>query len=62
MDQNRNPYTREEVRERLRVTLAKDDALIAAGTGTSAKFIEKGGADLIFIYNSGRCRVVKYAG
>ena len=51
-----NPYTREEVRERLRATLAKGNALIAAGAGTgiSAKFIEKGGADLIIIYNSGQ--------
>jgi hypothetical protein len=29
-----NPYTREEVRERLRATLAKGDAIIAAGAGT----------------------------
>jgi len=28
-----------------------------AGTGISAKFIEKGGADLIIIYNSGRFRM-----
>ena len=44
-----NPYTREEVRERLRTTLAKGDAIIAAGAGTgiSAKFIEQGGADRI---------------
>jgi len=55
-----NPYTREEVRERLHATLAKGDALIAAGAGTgiSAKFIEKGGADLIIIYNSGRFRMM----
>ena len=55
-----NPYTREEVRERLRATLKKGDAIIAAGAGTgiSAKFIEKGGADLIIIYNSGRFRMM----
>jgi len=55
-----NPYTREEVRKRLRATLAKGDAIIAAGAGTgiSAKFIEKGGADLIIIYNSGRFRMM----
>ncbi len=55
-----NPYTREEVRARLRATLAKGDAIIAAGAGTgiSAKFIEKGGADLIIIYNSGRFRMM----
>lgn len=28
-----------------------------AGTGISAKFVEKGGADLIIIYNSGRYRM-----
>src|SRR5215204_3198074 len=55
-----NPYTREEVRERLQATLDKGDAIIAAGAGTgiSAKFIEKGGADLIIIYNSGRFRMM----
>src|SRR6188472_2751085 len=54
-----NPYTREEVRERLRATLKQNKAIIAAGAGTgiSAKFIEKGGADLIIIYNSGRFRM-----
>jgi predicted TIM-barrel enzyme len=55
-----NPYTREEVRARLQATLDKGDALIAAGAGTgiSAKFIERGGADLIIIYNSGRVRMM----
>lgn len=55
-----NPYTRGEVIERLRDTLAKGQAIIAAGAGTgiSAKFIEKGGADLIIIYNSGRYRMM----
>ncbi|MDO8542911.1 MAG: phosphoenolpyruvate hydrolase family protein [Opitutaceae bacterium] len=55
-----NPYTREEVRARLDATLKKGDAIIAAGAGTgiSAKFIEKGGADLIIIYNSGRFRMM----
>jgi predicted TIM-barrel enzyme len=49
-----NPYTRKEVVERLRTTLKKGDAIIAAGAGTgiSAKLIEKGGADLIIIYKS----------
>ena len=55
-----NPYTREEVIARLRAVTAKGDAIIAAGAGTgiSAKFIEKGGADLIIIYNSGRFRMM----
>src|SRR2546423_10847976 len=54
-----NPYTRKEVIERLRATLRRGDPIIAAGAGTgiSAKFIEKGGADLIIIYNSGRFRM-----
>jgi predicted TIM-barrel enzyme len=54
-----NPYTRQEVRDRLKATLDQNKAIIAAGAGTgiSAKFIEKGGADLIIIYNSGRFRM-----
>lgn len=54
-----NPYTREEVIERLQATLRRGEPIIAAGAGTgiSAKFIEKGGADLIIIYNSGRFRM-----
>ncbi len=54
-----NPYTRQEVRDRLQATLDRNEAIIAAGAGTgiSAKFIEKGGADLIIIYNSGRFRM-----
>jgi predicted TIM-barrel enzyme len=54
-----NPYTRQEVVDRLRATLKKGQPIIAAGAGTgiSAKFIEKGGADLIIIYNSGRFRM-----
>ncbi|RYD17304.1 MAG: phosphoenolpyruvate hydrolase family protein, partial [Verrucomicrobiaceae bacterium] len=54
-----NPYTRAEVIARLNDTLDKGQAIIAAGAGAgiSAKFIEKGGADLIIIYNSGRFRM-----
>ena len=54
-----NPYTKQEVRDRLQNTLNQKKAIIAAGAGTgiSAKFIEKGGADLIIIYNSGRFRM-----
>jgi predicted TIM-barrel enzyme len=54
-----NPYTRKEVIERLRATLKKGQPIIAAGAGTgiSAKFIERGGGDLIIIYNSGRFRM-----
>jgi predicted TIM-barrel enzyme len=54
-----NPYTRTEVIDRLHATLKQDQPIIAAGAGTgiSAKFIEKGGADLLIIYNSGRFRM-----
>ncbi len=54
-----NPYTRKEVVERLHESLRNGEPIIAAGAGTgiSAKFIEKGGADLIIIYNSGRFRM-----
>jgi len=55
-----NPYTRHEVNERLRDTLSKNEPIIVAGAGCgiSAKFIEKGGADLIIIYASGRFRMM----
>lgn len=54
-----NPYTKQEVRDRLQLTVDKKEAIIAAGAGTgiSAKFIEKGGADMIIVYNSGRFRM-----
>src|SRR5437773_3600440 len=54
-----NPYTRKEVIERLRATLRQGRPIIAAGAGTgiSAKFIERGGADVIIIYHSGRFRM-----
>jgi predicted TIM-barrel enzyme len=44
-----NPYTRSEVIERFNDTLSKGQALIVAGAGSgiSAKFIEKGGVDMI---------------
>jgi predicted TIM-barrel enzyme len=54
-----NPYNRNEVMGRLRATLARGESIIAAGAGTgiSAKFLEKGGVDLIIVYNSGRYRM-----
>jgi predicted TIM-barrel enzyme len=52
-------FTREESRERLRETVANGDPVIGAGAGTgiSAKFAERGGVDLLIIYNSGRYRM-----
>lgn len=54
-----NPYTRDEVLQRLRATLDSGRAIIVAGAGTglSAKLLEAGGIDLIIIYNSGRFRM-----
>ncbi len=52
-------FTRAQVLERLRSTLAQGKPIIGsgAGTGISAKFAERGGADLILVYNSGRYRM-----
>ena len=52
-------YSRQEVLHRLRKTVDEGRPIIGsgAGTGISAKFAERGGADLILIYNSGRYRM-----
>lgn len=51
--------SREEALARLRNNIADSIPIIGAGAGTgiSAKFAEKGGVDLIIIYNSGRYRM-----
>ncbi len=51
--------TREDALARLRKTVADGKPIVGcgAGTGISAKFAERGGADLIIIYNSGRYRM-----
>lgn len=51
--------TRKEALHRLRAQVAAEKPIVGcgAGTGISAKFAEKGGADLIIIYNSGRYRM-----
>ena len=53
------PADREEALFRLRQTIASGKIVLGAGAGIglSAKFIEKGGADLIVLYNSGRFRM-----
>ncbi|HUT32393.1 MAG TPA: phosphoenolpyruvate hydrolase family protein [Planctomycetota bacterium] len=50
---------REDALKRLRGQVAAGRPILGcgAGTGISAKFAEKGGADLIIIYNSGRYRM-----
>lgn len=52
-------YTREEVISRLKQSIAAGKPVIIAGAGTgiSGKFAEKGGVDLIGVYNSGLFRM-----
>ena len=51
--------SRAEALKRLNAQVAAGTPIVGcgAGTGISAKFAEKGGADLIIIYNSGRYRM-----
>jgi predicted TIM-barrel enzyme len=50
---------RDEALKRLRNQISNGSPIIGAGAGTgiSAKFAERGGVDLIIIYNSGRYRM-----
>ncbi len=52
-------FTREECLARLRAQVAAGRLIVGggAGTGISAKCAERGGIDLIIIYNSGRFRM-----
>ena len=52
-------YSRTESLERLASTIDAGEPVIGAGAGTgiSAKFAERGGIDLLIIYNSGRYRM-----
>lgn len=52
-------FMREEAVRRLEETVSNDEPIIGAGAGTgmSAKFAERGGVDLLIIYNSGRYRM-----
>lgn len=51
--------TREESISRLRTVVENGEPIVGAGAGTgiSAKFAERGGIDLLIIYNSGRYRM-----
>ncbi|PGH02571.1 hypothetical protein GX51_04598 [Blastomyces parvus] len=53
------PTTRAEVLQRLRDTISRNEIIVGAGAGIglSAKSVEKGGCDLILVYNSGRFRM-----
>lgn len=52
-------FTRNESLERLESIVDRGEPIIGAGAGTgiSAKFAERGGIDLLIIYNSGRYRM-----
>jgi predicted TIM-barrel enzyme len=52
-------YTREELVARLKKTRITGDYIVAAGAGSglSAKSAEKGGADLLLVFNSGYYRM-----
>ncbi|WP_135663159.1 phosphoenolpyruvate hydrolase family protein [Halorhabdus rudnickae] len=52
-------FTRQESLDRLQETVSNGEPIIGAGAGTgiSAKFAERGGVDLLIIYNSGRYRM-----
>ncbi|MFD1647561.1 phosphoenolpyruvate hydrolase family protein [Haloarchaeobius litoreus] len=52
-------FTRSESLARLRDVATSGEPIIGAGAGTgiSAKFAERGGVDLLIIYNSGRYRM-----
>lgn len=56
-------HTRQQVINRLRNQIERRQAIVCAGAGTgiSAKFIERGGADLIIVYNSGRFRMAGHS-
>jgi len=54
-----NTMSRTEIMAMYRKQIAKGEILlgVGAGTGITAKFSEKGGADMLIIYNSGRYRM-----
>jgi predicted TIM-barrel enzyme len=55
----RNLFSRDDVLKRLRECISRGEPIVGAGAGTgiSAKFEERGGADLMLVYNSGRYRM-----
>jgi predicted TIM-barrel enzyme len=55
-------YTRQEFLARLRAEIARGRPLVmtGAGNGIAAKFIEKGGVDILGVYNTGYFRMQGY--
>jgi predicted TIM-barrel enzyme len=56
-------FTRDQIVDRLRAQIGLQSPIVGAGAGTglSAKFIERGGADLLIVYNSGRFRMAGHS-
>lgn len=56
-------FSKKQVLDQLRGQIAQSRAIVGAGAGTgiSAKLIERGGADLVIIYNSGRFRMAGHS-
>src|SRR5216683_819504 len=55
-------YSRGEFLDRLRAEMVKSKPLVMAGAGNgiAAKFIERGGVDIIGVYNTGYFRMQGY--
>ncbi len=55
-------YSRKEFLARLRAEIARGKPLLmtGAGNGIAAKFIEKGGVDILGVYNTGYLRMQGY--
>src|ERR1043166_3569506 len=55
-------YTRAEFLDRLRTEIQNEKPLVMAGAGNgiAAKFVERGGVDIIGVYNSGYFRMQGY--
>src|SRR4051794_22449361 len=52
-------YTRREFLDRLHAEIGRGRPLVmtGAGSGICAKFIERGGVDILGVYNTGYCRM-----
>ena len=55
-------YTRQEFLDRLRAEIGRGKPLVmtGAGNGIAAKFIERGGVDILGVYNTGYFRMQGY--
>src|SRR5574341_722884 len=55
-------YTRQQFLERLRAEIQRGKPLVmtGAGNGIAAKFIERGGVDILGVYNTGYFRMQGY--